>query len=393
MSIPEDKISNTPEFIRQAIALHKDTYDYTKTIYDKSKKKCTITCKLHGDFEQTPASHMSGSGCPACAETKGEKRVRAFLEKHGINYETQKTFDDLVYRYPLRYDFYLPDEKAVIEYHGIQHFESVKHFGGDEAFAERQERDGMKKQYAKDNSIGFLEIRYDDNTIFKLKEFLGIESFAIPNLFDRYANISGRDLPVPESLTPQEKYALTASLRMAGESMMAIAKYFGVSRQTAYNYFNKSKEERLSDLESKTYLDIFTDRLFELEEQRDIYRKTIERIRIGGEDQDEVDPRTGEVRPKTSHLRNISELGKLVLSYDKMIIDLEYAVGLIPKNNPEGIYGRLSDRNPNSEDVTKHLYEMNDEEISNVLLDKLMEKKSGSFGGNALKSIKNENIL
>ena len=28
--------------------------------------KVVIVCSEHGDFEQTPSSHLNGSGCPQC---------------------------------------------------------------------------------------------------------------------------------------------------------------------------------------------------------------------------------------------------------------------------------------------------------------------------------------
>jgi predicted DNA-binding protein YlxM (UPF0122 family) len=180
---------------------------------------------------------------------------------------------------------------------------------------------------------------------------------------------------------------------MSGESMIAIADYFEVSRQTAYNYHNKAKNERLAELENKTYLDIFVDRLHELEAQRDVYRKLVERIQSGHDlGEEELDPRTGEVKVKTSHLRNISEIGKLIRDYDKLILDLEYAVGLIPKNNPDSIYGKVSDRNPESHQDEKSLIDLNDDELSQKLLDTLT-KKMYQVGDNTLKNIKDEKVL
>lgn len=43
-----------------------DRYDYSKVEYVRSNVKVTITCVLHGDFQQRPASHLSGQGCPRC---------------------------------------------------------------------------------------------------------------------------------------------------------------------------------------------------------------------------------------------------------------------------------------------------------------------------------------
>jgi Zn finger protein HypA/HybF involved in hydrogenase expression len=49
---------------------HKGLYDYSKVIYINNSVKVEIICPYHGSFQQTPASHMQGKGCPEC---KGEK--------------------------------------------------------------------------------------------------------------------------------------------------------------------------------------------------------------------------------------------------------------------------------------------------------------------------------
>lgn len=206
------------------------------------------------------------------------------------------------------------------------------------------------------------------------------------SFFERFIKITGKDLPDPDSLLPDEKCALTHQLKMAGESMMAIANYFGVSRQSAYNWLNKAKDHRLIELENKSYLDIFVEKIYELETTRDKYRQMIETIR-SGTDILEVDGKNG----KTSHLRNIAELGKLIRDYDKIILDTYYAVGLIPKADPQGIYGKMSDRNKLMEEE-KDLVDHTDEELSSLLLETLTKKKR-VLGGNALKSVKDEKVL
>lgn len=62
-----DSARNT--FIARAIAIHGlDKYEYSQAVYKSSACKVKILCKEHGEFEQTPASHISAkSGCPKCA--------------------------------------------------------------------------------------------------------------------------------------------------------------------------------------------------------------------------------------------------------------------------------------------------------------------------------------
>lgn len=50
----------TEEFIIKARGVHGGKYSYDKVKYLKSRYKVIITCASHGDFEQRPASHLSG---------------------------------------------------------------------------------------------------------------------------------------------------------------------------------------------------------------------------------------------------------------------------------------------------------------------------------------------
>ena len=58
-------------FIEKSISVHGDRYDYSESIYVKSKKKVKILCKEHGLFEITPNSHLNGRGCPKCNRNGG----------------------------------------------------------------------------------------------------------------------------------------------------------------------------------------------------------------------------------------------------------------------------------------------------------------------------------
>ena len=53
------------EFVQKAEATHGKKYLYNNK-YDHYHSKITITCPDHGDFQQTPAHHIGGTGCPSC---------------------------------------------------------------------------------------------------------------------------------------------------------------------------------------------------------------------------------------------------------------------------------------------------------------------------------------
>lgn len=64
-----DQQSRKSEFIRKSIAVHGNTYDYSKVCYNRIDEKVEIICPKHGIFHQTPDSHQRGSKCPKCART------------------------------------------------------------------------------------------------------------------------------------------------------------------------------------------------------------------------------------------------------------------------------------------------------------------------------------
>lgn len=61
------KKKTTEEFIKRANLVHEYNYDYSRVNYVNKGLKVTIVCREHGVFEQQPANHLHGQGCPGCA--------------------------------------------------------------------------------------------------------------------------------------------------------------------------------------------------------------------------------------------------------------------------------------------------------------------------------------
>ena len=86
------------EFIQDAREKHNGKYDYSKVEYVNAKTKVCIICPEHGEFEQTPNNHLSGQGCPTCANEANGERCRSSKEefikksrkKHGEKYDYSK---------------------------------------------------------------------------------------------------------------------------------------------------------------------------------------------------------------------------------------------------------------------------------------------------------------
>ena len=111
------------QFINECNKVHKNKYNYSKvTLEDYKIGKIKIICPIHGEFEQNRKKHLFGQGCPKCSDSSMEKMVETKLIEHNILYETQKKFDWLRYKLPLKLDFYLPNYNIAIECQGIQHF-------------------------------------------------------------------------------------------------------------------------------------------------------------------------------------------------------------------------------------------------------------------------------
>ena len=170
--------STTENFIEKANKKHGiGTYDYSKIKYINAYTKVEIICPKHGKFSQMPSSHLSGQGCPKCNKYKGEIVIRDFLTKYKMEFEEQKKFKGCKDKRELKFDFYLPKYNLCIEYDGIQHFEKVNWDGKytdkklEENLQSYKLRDKIKNDYCKNNEIGLLRIRYDENVKEKLTEY------------------------------------------------------------------------------------------------------------------------------------------------------------------------------------------------------------------------------
>jgi len=89
------------EYISMAEQIYKRQHTYEKTNYRFNKKRITITCKLHGDFEKLPRAYLLGKGCPTCDSmirktNHDQKQQSLWLEqikqKHGDKYDYKNAF-------------------------------------------------------------------------------------------------------------------------------------------------------------------------------------------------------------------------------------------------------------------------------------------------------------
>lgn len=154
------------DFIKKAKKIHGDKYDYSNTAYENNSTKVKIKCPIHGTFLQTPNNHLHGQGCPLCSSSKGENKIRIFLQEHDIVFVDQYKITTKITLWGkdecLRVDFFVPDKNLIIEFNGLQHYQMVDFFhSSDNGFEKQRARDKKLKKWCKDNNVNLLVIKYD----------------------------------------------------------------------------------------------------------------------------------------------------------------------------------------------------------------------------------------
>ena len=128
--------------------------------YNHNKEKLNVECPNGHNFEIKFNHFSTGTRCPYCKESKGEKIIEKYLSENKIKYIRQYRFDDCKYERKLPFDFYLPNNNIVIEYDGELHYKSVDFFGGDEHYNKTLIRDKIKDKYCFENGIKLIRIPY-----------------------------------------------------------------------------------------------------------------------------------------------------------------------------------------------------------------------------------------
>lgn len=165
------------EFIEKARQIHGNKYEYSKVEYINSTTKVCIICPEHGEFWQTPGSHINKkAGCPKCyIQSKGEISILKWLQQNNILFKQQFSINinKEVNKSGKAYvDFYLPKYNLIIEYNGIQHYVPIDYFGGQMRLNQQKERDNQVRQFCINNGIKLLEISYKDNIEEKLEQII-----------------------------------------------------------------------------------------------------------------------------------------------------------------------------------------------------------------------------
>nr|DAF89776.1 MAG TPA: restriction enzyme [Siphoviridae sp. cteLh2] len=152
--------------------------------YKGATNKMLFRCNCGRVFE-TSWGIFYGQGktrCDVCSKNKPktEMLVERYLINNNVNYKTQYRFSDCRHKYPLPFDFAIVNDDnsvhTLIEVDGIQHFEPVKAFGGEDRYKTTVLIDDIKNKYCKDNHYELIRISYKEiangNYINKLKTLI-----------------------------------------------------------------------------------------------------------------------------------------------------------------------------------------------------------------------------
>lgn len=162
-------------------------YDYSKTT-DKNMKIICPECREEFTTSFFAFRKRNGQRCPDCTsiESRGEYKVRQFLEAHGFNYVSQYRFYDCRTSVPLPFDFYLINNNIAIEYDGAGHYIPIRRGNrtieyAKEALKNVRHRDKIKTDYCENNGIKLIRIPYWN--------FDDIENILYKQLFDLHEDI------------------------------------------------------------------------------------------------------------------------------------------------------------------------------------------------------------
>tara|TARA_R110000868_G_scaffold14414_2_gene67049 strand:+ start:45226 stop:45600 length:375 start_codon:yes stop_codon:yes gene_type:complete len=112
-------------------------------------------------------------------DSYGERMISKILKNLNISYIKEHEFKDCINpntNQKLKFDFFLPKKNICIEYDGIQHFEYIKDFYGNDQDKGQQKfdnqimKDEYKSEYCLNNNIRLLRISY--NEIDKIRELI-----------------------------------------------------------------------------------------------------------------------------------------------------------------------------------------------------------------------------
>lgn len=223
-----------PELVKYFVNIE-DAYKYSRGSHTKILMRCP-ECE-HEKRISIPNLLRQGLGCPNCGGGGyyPEKYTYDFLTQLNIKFETQLSRNIFDWCDNFYYDFYIPSLNCIIETHGMQHYEENTNFK--KSLEEEQENDRLKKEIALKNGITYyiiLDCRYS--------RLEWIKKSICKSILPSILNFKQDDIDWKSC----HKYGCSSLSRIAcslwndgNMSIVEIAKYLGVCRNTAKTYIKQ----------------------------------------------------------------------------------------------------------------------------------------------------------
>ena len=152
----------------ECLEKHNNKYSYHNAVYRGMAHKFTVTCDVHGDYEQTPDQHLkAGYGCRKCADENNKKYITKsdFVAKaidiHGERYD-----------YSLLPERILKSEKQSIicvkhgEFKTTHYSHTVTNTGCRKCAQEYHDIDFRRRYFDTPTVLYYVKLTTKDNTVY-----------------------------------------------------------------------------------------------------------------------------------------------------------------------------------------------------------------------------------
>lgn len=137
-------------------------------LQEKSKNGSRLwLCKCDcGNFKKVSRNSLLNGNTKSCGclASYGEPLIEKLLKENNIEYEKQKTFSSCTFSDTNKlvfFDFYIPKQNYLIEFDGIQHYQTKnKGWDTEDKLLKTQEHDKIKNQWCKENNMPLIRIPY-----------------------------------------------------------------------------------------------------------------------------------------------------------------------------------------------------------------------------------------
>ena len=151
----EEKKFESEFEIYQSMVL--DLMPFLEGVYQTTKSIAESSCYNWKEKKQELYSRLVANGTI-------NTRWRNKASLYGL---VRKLYPDAIYQYHSKWlgqqslDIYILSKRIGIEYQGVQHYQAVEHFGGEENHQRQVVRDKIKHEKCKDNGVTLIEWNYN----------------------------------------------------------------------------------------------------------------------------------------------------------------------------------------------------------------------------------------